>query len=273
MTVFYTALVDSSRLNSFENAEKLLNEWIQKYPEQETPWMLRGQLYYNWAWFIRGGGFISEVDPNATLPFERRMRQAKADFEKAAELEPRDPNPWARLIHSAKVLDLGRDAMEGYFQNALKRFPGHLSAHYEKWHYLQPQWFGKPGEAEAFENEVRAKLARYPRLGQILLDAHEGKNSQEKDNQWLRRPEVWHEIQAYYEAVLREDPKNWAVRADYAWIAWFANDMATVKIQFDTVGDRFPVESIWSPEDYDRWRDLANQNGGKTRVHFGGKEL
>jgi hypothetical protein len=129
-------------------------KWIAKYPESVTARLSLADLYLSYASQARGTGFADSVSDTQWDLFHARTAEAKGILLEASALKERDPfwyhamqlvalNEGWDKAHARELLDQGVAFEPTYY---------HFYREYAR--YLMPQWYGQPGDVEAFAAEV-----------------------------------------------------------------------------------------------------------------------
>ena len=84
-----------------------IDVWIEAKPESYYPWLVRGMRRVGLAWEARGDGWASSVGEDGWKAFRALLGDARADLERAAELEPGSVWPFVELLSVAMGLSLG----------------------------------------------------------------------------------------------------------------------------------------------------------------------
>lgn len=134
--------------------------------------LIRGCHGIHWAWEARGRGAATTVSPRARALYEERLRSAEADLLRAAQGDPRDPTPYARLITIARATHPAPETVWSFLSQALARQPDHFGAHKAMLSFLSRRW---GGSAEAMLRFARERAAAAPPgsdLPMLVLEAH-----------------------------------------------------------------------------------------------------
>jgi hypothetical protein len=135
-----------------------LKRWITAYPDSTAARLSLAYLYLNYASVARGSGFADTVSDSQWSVFYSRDAQAKAILLEASSLKEKDPF-WYQAMQLV-AHDEGwnkRDARE-LFNQAVAFEPGYYHYYREYARYLLPQWYGKPGDIQAFAEETAKRV-------------------------------------------------------------------------------------------------------------------
>lgn len=128
-----------------------LDQWVSAKPGLGL--LVRGVHGVDWAWEARGGDWV----PMNFGEFQRRLALARSDLERAAQLLPADPAPWASLIDIQRGQQ--RPLEEGFecFKQARKRCDDHWGAHSSMLQNLCSKWGGSEAMVWNFVEKSTAK--------------------------------------------------------------------------------------------------------------------
>jgi hypothetical protein len=149
-----------------------LDAWVDARGERSSlPWLVRGAHSVEWAWEARTGARASEVAKDSWPVFFSRLSEAQRDLERAAEMDPRDPAPYGRLVITAMGLQSGIEEVEGLFEAACLRDPTHFPTHRDTLTALTDKWGGSHEEMFAFARRAAAARADSG-LASLVAAAH-----------------------------------------------------------------------------------------------------
>jgi hypothetical protein len=203
------------------NWQTYLDSWIGESPDSSTAYLLRSVFYFNYAWEFRGNRYIQKTPEEAKQKFMETMILSVNDIEKALSLDPENPLIIVNLLSIGQSYSMSRETFEVYFQKAINLIPYFAEAYISKTLYLQPQWYGSTAELLAFVRETTKSAPEGSALPLSVITAHRGLcayyDLNKKD--YYNRPEVWQEIQASYERLIRELPESGYYAFEYAELA------------------------------------------------------
>ncbi len=207
------------------------------------------------AWDARGYNAAAEV-PEAWM---RRSLQfvaaARKSYEDAWKLDPTSPYAPTEMIQVELLQSTGRASMERWFQRAMEANPDNMQACEHKMNYLQPRWYGSYEEMVQFGRECLAGKNWAARLPVMLATAHETIASQTGEHDaYMSRPEVWADLRAVYEGLLKYDPKRDYDRSYYVLAATRAGQWSVADAQCKILGDKPNLVIFGSQENYERVR-------------------
>lgn len=224
--------------------EKTLNEWQAKNPESYIPLIVRGCF----------------------LIAKKQSESAVKDSEKAYQLHPEDPNAACNLIAAARELNLPREKMEEYFEQAISVSSNHVGAYLEKFEYLKPSRHGTSDEMFGFARKAMGLSDEEPLLSFLMVSAYEEdqKTNAAKEN-ILGKKDIWTLTQKLYDDFFKKYPDNMIKRACYAYHSFMAQKYEIAAEQFDLIGDQWIEDACWdSLENYTQSRSSAYIRKGET---------
>ncbi|MGI9537644.1 MAG: hypothetical protein ACR2PB_11275, partial [Desulfocapsaceae bacterium] len=131
---------------------KIWNKWCSARPMSHFPFAVRGMYYLERARFLDGANQTLLLSERQRQDFNRFLRNAQTDLEKAVELYGHDPGPPAALTALSMHLKSPRSDMEKWFKRAVELDPRWLGSYRAKLLYLSPRWYGS--------NQMMAQFAQ-----------------------------------------------------------------------------------------------------------------
>ena len=260
----FTALGEEE---SAESVERAVSSWVSSEPSSHIALTARGFLYAGRAWKARGSGWSNEVTAGGRRDFERFLTLARADFEKARSLQPRDPNPSAGLMLVGLGTGASRASMERDYRMALSAAPGHYGARNTMLQYLKPKWFGSEEEMLDFAFSCTREAKKHPYAAFMEADALQEEHqfpgtmlrrkgvlaalvgrSNRPPAEYLSYEAPWRRVSDAYEIFLAAHPDNLRVRFWYADAAYRARQVDVFVEQAEAIGDRWLATTDWSSE-------------------------
>lgn len=213
-----------------------LDHWVQQSPDSAIALTAHGWFYTNYAWEARGTGLGSEVTREEGNLMKNRLAVAKADLERAAQLDPSDPTIPGRLIRVAIGLGLNRNYMEQQFQRAVQVAPFQYHVHAAKLKYLTPKWYGTKEEAVQFAQNAVVRAPADSRLKLLIADLSiELYNS----DRITKNDKEWNEIQQAFERYLAAHPDDLRIRNMFAQHAFWGGRVRVAAEQFRLIGQEW----------------------------------
>jgi len=239
-----------------------LGEWTRREPRSAEARLVRGIFGVIEAWKVRGVDWV----PQNFDAFQDRLHEADDDLERAAELSPKDPTPWAWMLWTAKGLQMNVDEARRRFLEALARSPGHRAAHTFMLDYLKPRWFGSRELVDEFMQDTlrRARpgshmLVAVPEAAYEL--AHFSRPGEPRTNpgEYFNGPGVAERIRRANELLFKSDrfkpnmdtprTRNW-----FAYALWQTGSLEEAAEHLRIIGPSTP----WGPFPSPRQRDAQN---------------
>lgn len=146
------------------------NRWCSARPTSHFPFTIRGMYFLERARFLDGSNKTLLLSDRQRKDFNQFLRGARADLEKAAELNHDDPGPPAALTALSIHLKLSRTDMEKWFERAVANDPGWLASYRAKLLYLSPWWYGSRQLMAQFADQCFAPESSHSNTYIIALD-------------------------------------------------------------------------------------------------------
>ncbi|HZZ42165.1 MAG TPA: DUF4034 domain-containing protein [Tepidisphaeraceae bacterium] len=243
-----------------ELCEKLVPAWVEAYPKAVGPWVFKGQAYVGYAWDARGDGWGNTVTADGSKAMGERLKVARAALEKAYELDPKDARGPTEMISVELGEGNGRAEMEKWWKRAMDANPDNYQACSNKLYYLEPKWYGSPGEMIAFGRECLSEGNWEGRIPFILVDAHMqlSKYPSAGKGDYFAQPEVWKDIRSVYGPFLERYSTAVWDRSYYAYYATRCGEWGVAKKQFEVLGNKVDLTPFGNREAYEFLVKKAN---------------
>ncbi len=168
----------STVLNEIDHAlvRQSIDNAIARSPQESLLYLLRGQQSIAWAWEARGHGSSSDVSPQNAQLFAQRMQMAEADLYQAANLNPLDPTPLARIIgivNHYKPDGEEEPAALAALQEAIRRNPNDYAARETYFNFFcRTRWGGSSEKLLDFANQAIVGAAHGDLRNSFIAEAH-----------------------------------------------------------------------------------------------------
>lgn len=154
----YPVSVGELKDSDYQFQTNKITKWIAAYPDSATARISLAELYVAYADFARGTGFANSVSNSQWRRFHARTSRAKEALLEAARLKERDPQWYEVMQQVAHQEGWEKTQALELLDQAVAFEPGYYHYYREYAQYLQPQWYGEPGDIQAFAEEVSARL-------------------------------------------------------------------------------------------------------------------
>lgn len=224
-----------------------------------TTRLVEGLFWVDYAWQARTRRWADNVTADGWRLFGARLPRAAAALEAAYALDPGDTHVAQTMLTVELGQGQGRERMETWFRRALDADPDSYAACSAKAEYLKPKWYGSEEELLEFAHQCVATENWPASQPFILPEAHRSLADRfDPPADYWKRPEVWADLRAFYEAALKVNPKNNYLRTSYALCACRAEDWQRADELFNQIGDKPGLES-WegTRARYDELRRVA----------------
>lgn len=149
-----------------------MEEWASIRPSDASIWLLRGYHSIRWAWEARGEGDSDEVTPDQWKLFYERLKMAREELLKAAQLNPSDACAYAGLLKVALGLSISHEEAYGYFMEMIQRDQEHYWGHWHMLQYLCLKWHGSHDLMFRFARDISEARPAGSDIHVLLVDAH-----------------------------------------------------------------------------------------------------
>ncbi len=234
----------------------LLNQWIAQFPQSAAAHIALAQSNLYYAFFIRGTGAASEVSEKQWEIFHERTAQAHKSLLIAASLKERDREWYSVMLELAQAEGWDRVTTRELFDQAVayEREYYHFYRLYSN--YIEPEWYGKPGEFQSFVEESTALLPE-PNRAILYFQIMGGKacycDSEIHDILKASYPE----LREGYTSLTDQYGSDNLIASRFAVMAFAFNDRKSAREAFTHITFREP--GIFLSEDNFDWiRNWAN---------------
>jgi hypothetical protein len=144
--------------SDWRNLLATLQKWLAAYPDSATPRLSLAYFYVNYAWRARGIGLADTVEDTQWPVFNERNARAKSILLEVASSKEKDPF-WYQLMQLiARNEGWDKAQARELFDQAIAFEPGYYHYYIEQAHFLLPQWYGEPGDIQAFADETLRRV-------------------------------------------------------------------------------------------------------------------
>lgn len=235
-----------------------LEAWAAARPRSITAPVALAYAYIGYAWEARTGKVAADVRDDQWRRFATRLEEAQGALQRGANLPERCPCWYLAAQNLALGQGWERAAYESLFTAATRTAPDFDSYYEFKAMYLQPRWYGTPGEWQRFALESASALPdsqgarRYARIVWNLFLHHRGLLLDENVRWPLAREGL--------ELLLSRHPESLETMSAYCWLACEAQDRATARRLFERIGPRVDLDTWVDARLFMQSRAWAMQN-------------
>lgn len=215
-------------LRQWPTRESWVEQATEQRPDSAEAWLLRGAHSVHWAWVARGRGEGDQVGQASADLFLDRLDNALGELQRAAELAPADPTPYAYLLRCARGLQLDPEASEEWYQELKTRDPLHRSGHSQMLQNLCDKWGGDDQKMATFARQVTASAPEGHGIHSLIAEAHLELWLSDESGQHFQNPEVASALLEAYQRSLGSPQYRETVSTPYdrhlfAFTLWMAN--------------------------------------------------
>jgi hypothetical protein len=131
-----------------------LKSWGSTRPESATARIALAEAYENYADKARGSGYANTVSEDGWKLYGERNELAASTLAEAAKLKEKCPYWYEAVQDLAIAQGWDKSQARKLFEEAAAFEPTYYHYYREYANFLLPKWYGEPGEAEAFAEEV-----------------------------------------------------------------------------------------------------------------------
>jgi hypothetical protein len=220
-----------------------LKAWASARPESVTALVALAETYISYADKARGGGYADTVSDAGWKLNNERVTMAASTLTEAAKLKEKCPY-WYEVMQNV-ALSQGWDKSQArkLFDDAIAFEPTYYHFYREYANFLLPKWYGKPGETEAFAEEISNQIGGQEGkfvYFEIASLATCQCDSDDSHMQYLS----WPKIKDGYAALGPLYGYSNLKRNRFAHMAVEANDRFAAQQAFATIGDDWD-HTVW----------------------------
>jgi len=136
----------------------LLKDWVAGRPASITARVALAECYYNYGWAARGKGSADTVKDESWNLFDARLDQASVMLVEASKLPSKCAHWYYVVLLVARARSWPPAKTREVLENAIAFEPSYYHSYREFAYNLLPKWSGRPGEAEAFAEEIAQRI-------------------------------------------------------------------------------------------------------------------
>jgi hypothetical protein len=228
------------------NEFEILKQWKAAQPESAAAQIALAQADVNYGWSIRGNGYGSTVTSGRWREFDERLHMAASALVEAVRLKEKCPYWYEVMQDVAMGQGWSKPQARELFDQASAYEPTFHRFYREYATYLLPKWYGEPGDGAAFAKDAADHVGGqqgdviYFEIASISICSCESDKPSMANWSWPR-------IRSGYAALNQSYGTNDVKANRYALMAYAADDKASAREAFATVGtDR--SSGIWRSE-------------------------
>ena len=234
-----------------------LKQWTIVSPHSVTAHIALAQAYLSYGWKARGSGFATTVSEEGWQQFGGRADLAASELKLAAQSHEKCPYWYLAMMQLALAQGWSKSTTTTLVEQSISFEPGFYHVYREFAVYLEPKWYGRPGEAEAFAEWISRKLGGeegkfvYFEIASVL-NCNCRESSQMANLSWTK-------IQEGYSALEHLYGTSKLKMNRFAFMSYLAGDRAAAQPIFREIGDSWDQETWRSKRKFDTARDWAVQ--------------
>lgn len=231
-------------------ALKATKRWIKATPNSSDAWLVYGATMLIRSWNARGFGRGYEVSKRRWKKFHKLLEKTRVILLKAAELNDKDPTPWAYLIMVATWASDDDMVKDEYFNKAIQRDSENWPAHLHMIIALSKKWGGSHKAMYKFARNAALSARPGSDVPVILIKAHleyykylaEFENNEQAAEHFLNSNDTkWESVKIYKNTLAHPDHKDTKTtifaRYNFSGWLWALKDIELLKNEFRIIGD------------------------------------
>jgi hypothetical protein len=230
--------------------------WESARPESAAARIALAATYMNYADKARGTGYANTVSESGWKLYNERVAVAASILADAAKLKEKCPYWYEAMQNVALAQGWDKAQARKLFDQAIAFEPTYYHYYREYANFLLPKWYGEPGEAEAFAEEISNKVGGqegkfiYFELASLITCQCDSDDSHMENLSWPKIREGYAALgQLYGYSNLKMNR--------FAHMAVAAHDQAVAEQTFAAIGSDWD-HTVWrSSRDFDNARTWA----------------
>lgn len=236
-----------------------LKRWNNQYPMSTTARIALAQTYLEYGSRARGTGYADTVTEEGWAKLVISTTLAEATLKEAAALPNKCPYYYSAMLQVALHGGWSKSRTRALMEEAMRSDPGFYHNYRLYANYLQPKWYGDPGEVEAFAREIADHLGGdegsfvYFEIGSLLGCGPCGNPPSFKNMSWPR-------VKEGYAAMERMYGTNNLKMNRFAYMATAARDQDAARQIFQQIGDNWNRKLWRTQQEFENARNWALAN-------------
>ena len=257
---FFYSFTDDLGKRGVAGANRRLEQveaWVSARPESGAAKLALAQVLIHKAWTHRGSGYSSTVTSDNMALFRENLERALQIVESASKAGYESPVLYKKTIWIMNALGADKDTLKDLARHSLTRYPEFYPTLITTYTTLLPRWSGKPGELQAFMEEVSADIRdTHP---EVIFLAHRRFYSTLKARRYADMNFDWDSIQLGFEHYREQYHVNDEDLHIMARLACLHGDRDAAREYFDaSLGNwNYLTKAVWHKkerlEGYRHW--------------------
>jgi hypothetical protein len=247
---FFTAVIvplsDQVQDSDYDSRLSTAKKWVAAYPSSATARIALANIYCSYADFARGSGHADSVSDANWKLFYSRVAQAKQVLLEAAALKDKDVHWFDVMMQVSNSEGWDRAQVRDLFDQAVAFEPSYYHFYRRYANYLLPQWYGEPGDVQAFADEVAAhrpepesSIFYFEIVGTLTCYCKVGMAALSQTS-WPRTKQGYANMQRLYGTSNLKANR-------YAFLAFVAHDKSAAREAFSSI--KAPELDIWTSQE------------------------
>lgn len=233
---------------TFDAKREALERWLAAKPESPTPKIALARFWLEYAWAGRGCDWSTETTDAQFQAFHSRLHRV---VDVLRDVDPDvDPEVYLIEMRAVAIDEHPRERLNFLYEKATLAFPDEREYAKERYFFLQPRWYGRPGEAAAFAKSLLttpggdAGLNAYFSIAQGILSFERRYD--------VLLTDTGLDYSTLSKAFVRRVDQFGGWTGDMNVLMYYgvaANDRATVNLLAQKIGDAWDY-SLWKDKSY-----------------------
>lgn len=235
-----------------------LKGWVSARPQSIAAHLALAETYVNYAYKARGSGYADTVSESGWHLYGSRIALAASTLAEAAQLKEKCPYWYEVTQQVALAQGWDKSQARELFEQAVAFEPSYYHFYREYANFLLPKWYGEPGEAGTFAEEMSNRIGGqegkfvYFEIASLVRCGCAGENEPETDN--LSWPKIKEGYMALGQLYGYSNLKN----NRFAHMAYDADDREAAQKALALVGSDWD-QGVWhTASDFERAKSWAS---------------
>jgi len=247
---FFTAIAlprgEEIKDSDYDFRLSIAKKWVAAYPGSATARVALADIYTAYADSARGTGHADSVSDANWKLFYSRVAQAKQVLLEAAAMKDKDAHWFDVMMQVSHSEGWDPTQERELFDQAIAFEPSYYHFYRRYANYLLPQWYGQPGDVQAFGEEIAAhreepesSIFYFEIVGTLTCYCKTGLEALSKTS-WPRTKRGYANMQRLYATSNLKANR-------FAFLAFVAHDKSAAREAFTSI--TAPELDIWNSDE------------------------
>src|SRR5579862_5154856 len=221
-----------------------LKAWATARPQSSAAQLALAGIYDDFGRKARGGGYADSVSDDGWKLYNERLALAQSALENAAKLKEKSPYWYSLMYEIALAQGWDKSQAKQLLDAAISFEPSYYHVYRQQANYLLPKWYGQPGDAQAFADQVSNQIGGEQGDFVYFEIASTVVCGCDPDDAAQLQSFSWPRIKSGYAALEHLYGYSSLKANRFAFMALTANDKQSAQATFQVIGDNWNAD-VW----------------------------